>query len=114
MMYCPRCNNTHWVPTEGRDVLEQLAWVILKRPYRCIKCDRVQLGSLFLDFHLTGPRKPKRKIPRDKKKIQDLKCPECGSSVRRSRRRGLERLLFFTRAYRCSDCDARFRTFKLI
>lgn len=94
--------------------MEQMAWLILRRPYRCIKCDRVQLGSVFLDFHLGGARKPKRKVARDHKDISKLKCPECGSAVRRSRRKGIEKLIFFARAYRCHECEARFRTYKLI
>jgi hypothetical protein len=113
MMYCPRCNNTHWIRTKRKTILERISLLALKRPYRCKKCDRVQLGSIFLDFTLSGPRKPKRKIARDKKDSSDLKCPECGGNVRRSHRRGLERVLFFTRAYRCFDCEARFRTIKL-
>ena len=114
MMYCPKCNNTHWVKIKPRRLADRLAILRLKRPYQCIKCDRIQLGSIFLDFKWSSPRKPKRKIPRDKPNASDLKCPECGGSVRRSRRRGVERLLFFLRAYRCSQCEARFRTFKLV
>jgi transcriptional regulator NrdR family protein len=114
MMYCPRCNNTHWKPTEGRKLRERLAWLLLRRPYRCIKCERIQLASIFLDFQWPGPRKPRRKIARDQGDITELKCPECGGSVRRSRRRGIERLMFFAKAYRCSECTARFKTFKLV
>lgn len=114
MMYCARCNNTHWVKMEPRRSADRLAMLRLKRPYRCIKCDRIQLGSIFLDFKWSKLAKPKRKIGRDKPNTSDLKCPECGGTVRRSRRRGIERLLFFTRAYRCSECATRFRTFKFV
>jgi DNA-directed RNA polymerase subunit RPC12/RpoP len=92
--------------------MDQLAWLVLKRPYLCIKCDRVQLGSVFLDFDWSRPRKSRHKTSRDKKESIEVNCPECGGIARRSRRRGLERLLFFSKAYRCSDCEARFRTFK--
>jgi DNA-directed RNA polymerase subunit RPC12/RpoP len=92
--------------------MEQLAWLVLKRPYRCIKCDRIQLGFIFLDFHSPGRQKPRHKSR--KKQAEEIKCPECGGTVRRSRRRGIERLLFFSKAYRCSECEIRFRTFKLV
>jgi hypothetical protein len=82
----------------------------LKRPYRCIKCDRIQLGSIFLDFSLPKPRKAKRGFKEDE---ANLKCPECGGNARRSRRRGIERFLFFAKAYRCFQCQARFRAIKL-
>lgn len=94
--------------------MEQLALLLLRRPYRCIKCDRIQLGSIFLDFQWRGPRKPRRKVARDRDDITEMKCPECGGPVRRSRRRGFERLMFFSRAYRCSECEARFKTFKFV
>jgi uncharacterized protein with PIN domain len=113
MMYCPRCNNTYWVRSRPRDVSERLAILRLKRPYRCTKCGRMRLGSIFLDFKWFGPRKPKRKFVRDKGSASSLTCPECGSGVRRSRRRALERVLFFLKAYRCVDCRARFWTLKL-
>ena len=112
MMYCPRCNNTHWVKTNHRNLKDRLAILLLRRPLRCIKCDRVRLGSIFLDFKPLGARKPKRKIARDND-ISELKCPQCGSSVRRSHRRSIERLIFFIRAYRCLDCRTRFRTVRL-
>src|SRR5438094_328516 len=112
MMYCPRCNNTHWVKIKARDYRDRLAILRLKRPYRCTKCDRTRLGSIFLDFTLSRPRKPKRKVPVDKSDTSVLRCPECGGGVRRSRRHAIERLLFFIRAYRCLQCKARFRTLK--
>jgi DNA-directed RNA polymerase subunit RPC12/RpoP len=107
-MYCPRCNNTHWLIARPRDWLDRLAILRLKRPYRCIKCERVRLGYIFLDFRTSRPRK------REKKQHESiLKCPWCGGVVRRTHRKALERLLFFVRAYRCIECQARFRTFKV-
>src|SRR5215831_1170163 len=114
MMYCPRCNNTHWVKAAARDFCDNLSWLALTRLYRCIKCDGVQRGSVFLDFHLSTPRKPRRRIAWDRQDSSELICPQCGGGVRRSRRRGLEQLLFFSRAYRCLACEARFRTVRLI
>ena len=93
--------------------MEQIAFLVLKRPYRCIKCDRIQLGSIFLDFTLSRPRKPRRKKERKETPPLNLKCPECGGSVRRSRRHGVERLFFFAKAYRCSECEHRFRNISL-
>src|SRR5437867_4496560 len=112
MMYCRRCNNTHWEKMKPRGVIERLALLRLKRPYRCTKCSRIKLGSIFLNFR---PRKPsvRSRKERHHKKISDMKCPRCGAPVRRSHRRGLERLLFFTKAYRCGECETRFRSFRL-
>ena len=94
--------------------MERLSFLLLRRPYRCIKCQRVQLGFLFLDFHWQSVCNLKRKTTaRDTKTLAELKCPECGGQVWRSRRRGVERLLFFTKAYRCCECEARFRTFNV-
>jgi hypothetical protein len=45
--------------------------------------------------------------------VSSLKCPKCGSQqVRRSRRRGVERLLSLARIYpfRCEHCCERFLT----
>ena len=115
MMYCPRCNNTHWVTGEPRGLLDNLSWLVLRRRYRCIKCDHSRFGSVFLDFQTSKPLKPKRKIARDRKDITELRCPECGGeNIRRSRRRGFERLLLFSRAYRCAACEVRFRTIKVV
>jgi hypothetical protein len=111
MMYCPRCKNTHWVQTKPRHFADRMAVLRLKRPYKCIKCDRIQLGSIFLDFKWPKPSKPKRKTPRGKTSKPELKCPECGETVRRSHRRGIERLFFFTKAYRCKKCETRFHKF---
>jgi hypothetical protein len=111
MIYCPRCNNTHWVTTRHRDWLDRLAILRLKRPYRCIKCDRVRLGTIFLDFGISRPRQTRRKLV-ENEDAPLLKCPTCGGVVRRAHRRMIERLLFFVRAYRCLECQSRFRTFK--
>ena len=113
MMHCPRCNNTHWTRTKARRAEDSLAILRLKRPYRCIKCDRIQLGSIFLDFKWPKISEKNRKRERRKKDSPNVKCPACGGEVRRSRRRGIERLLIFWRAYRCSHCDIRFRSLKL-
>jgi hypothetical protein len=112
MMYCPRCNNTHWEPVEPRNFLDRLAILRLQRPYRCEKCDRVRLGWIFLDSN-SKPRKPRRKIPFATLRVEDMRCPECGGGVRRSRRNGLERWLIFIRVYRCMECRNRFRTLKV-
>src|SRR6266571_4448710 len=34
MMYCRRCNNTHWERTKPQGLLERLASLRLQRPYR--------------------------------------------------------------------------------
>ena len=93
--------------------MDRLAILRLHRPYLCIKCKRVRLGWVFLDFTLRRPTlHPKRKIAFDKPHLVDLRCPECGGDVRRSRRTLIERMLIFIRPYRCLRCDVRFRTLK--
>ncbi|MBI2149534.1 MAG: hypothetical protein HYU27_02870 [Acidobacteria bacterium] len=114
MMYCPRCNNTHWVKTGKRRPEDRLAILRLKRPYKCIKCDRIQLGSIFLDYKWPKLFSRKKREKRSKADKEQVKCPHCGGAVRRSRRKGLERLLIFWRAYRCSQCDVRFLSFKFV
>ncbi len=110
MMYCPRCNNTHWTRTEASRAADHFAILRLKRSYRCNKCGRIQLGSVFLDFK--WPKLSEKKRKKSPPKKENVKCPNCGGEVRRSRRRGLERFLIFWRAYRCSHCDIRFRSLK--
>src|SRR5258706_4973498 len=105
MMYCPRCNNTHWDKIKGRHFKDHLAILRLKRPFRCTKCDRVRLGSVFLDFSWSRVRKSKRKPPISKSEAENMRCPECGGGVRRSHRGTIERLLFFVQAYRCLHCQ---------
>src|SRR5215470_483506 len=111
MMYCPRCNNTHWTITKPRGWLDRLAILRLKRPFLCIKCERVRLGSIFLDLRTSMFRKPRRKRE-ENQHGSILKCPSCGGVVRRVHRKMLERALFFVRAYRCIECQTRFRTFR--
>ena len=114
MMYCPKCNNTHWVKTKPRHFTDRLGILRLKRTYKCIKCNRIQLGSIFLDFKWSTFSIAKRKKPRNKPNKPALKCPECGGNTRRSHRKGIERLMFFTKAYRCAECKARFHRFALL
>jgi DNA-directed RNA polymerase subunit RPC12/RpoP len=57
-------------------------------------------GSIFLDHD-------------SRAEYQDVVCPGCGAAARRSRRRKLERAIFFLRAYRCSKCERRFRKLTL-
>src|SRR5436190_23547463 len=111
MLYCPRCNNAHWDKARARNMRDGFAILGLKRPYQCTKCNRVRLGWIFLDLKWESSPKPQRKKHRHKSKTAELKCPVCNSSANRSHRRGLERLLFFIKAYRCSKCEHRFRTF---
>src|SRR5205085_8961955 len=94
MMYCRRCNNTHWARIKPRGFRDHLAILSLRCPYRCLKCERVRLGWLFSDS----------------KKKPAVTCPECGSKAQRTRRKPFERALLFIRAYRCLNCKARFRT----
>jgi DNA-directed RNA polymerase subunit RPC12/RpoP len=96
MLYCPGCNNTHWTPTGKFSVLHFLR---LKRELKCGKCGKIMLGSIFLD---TGSVKDRR-VP----------CPECKARSSRSRRKGMERLLIFVRAYRCQECKHRFHRLHL-
>jgi len=107
MMYCPKCNNTHWARIEPRNWMDQIAMLRLRRPYQCTKCERVRLGPLFLDHTPVGPRKSRRQA--DKVRAAALKCPHCGGVVRRSHRTWMERLLFIIKTYRCTDCRERFR-----
>jgi uncharacterized protein with PIN domain len=110
MMYCRRCNNTHWAKTQARNALDRLALLILRRPYQCNKCERIQLGSIFIDIKARS-RKRQRRILQQRTDHSKIKCPECGGTVHRCRRRTIERLLVFTRAYRCFKCEARFWRF---
>lgn len=43
-----------------------------------------------------------------KAKDRSAHCPACKAKAKRSRRKGLERLLFFFGAYRCQECKHRF------
>src|SRR5262245_59789961 len=97
MMYCPRCNNTYWIRIDPRGIKDRIAVLRLKRPYRCVKCERVRLGSIFLKF--VEP---------------ELKCPKCGSDVRRAHRSPWERMILIVRPYRCLKCQARFRKFRFV
>jgi hypothetical protein len=93
MLYCPRCNNTHWSPTEQTKLLLLLR---LKKELQCGKCGKVMPGSIFM--RTSGTEKERK-----------VHCPSCTASATRSRRTGFERLLFFLRAYRCKECKTRFR-----
>jgi DNA-directed RNA polymerase subunit RPC12/RpoP len=77
-----------------------LAAFTLKRTYRCLKCDKVMLGSIFLERRAGNRDKPSK-----------IKCPQCGETTHRSRRSAIERIIPYLRAYRCSKCDSRFRRF---
>jgi len=110
MMYCRRCNNTHWERTKPQGLLERLAFLRLQRPYRCTKCGRIKFGSIFLNFKHS---KTSMRNLKEHHKSKEMKCPRCGGHVRRSHRHGIEKLLFFTKTYRCSECETRFRKFKL-
>lgn len=96
MLYCPHCNNTHWRATGTVRLLDLLR---LKRDLKCGKCGKVVPGSIFLD---TGDKKERR-----------ITCPTCKATAIRSRRVGVERLLFFLRAYRCKECKHRFHRVRL-
>jgi DNA-directed RNA polymerase subunit RPC12/RpoP len=98
MLYCPRCNNTHWTPAEMKGMRPLLAVLTLQRPYSCLKCGKITLGSVFLE---------RRSLNRDKSPKVD--CPRCGSATHRSRRQSVERLIPWLKAYRCSNCNSRFR-----
>src|SRR5262249_47054940 len=111
MMKCPGCNNTHWIRSAPRGFADRLAILRLKRPYRCLKCNSVRLASIFTDF-TSDPDEHKFNLAQTV--MWELKCPECGGRVRRSRRNVLERLVFFVRAYRCLACRTRFRRFTLV
>jgi DNA-directed RNA polymerase subunit RPC12/RpoP len=69
------------------------------------------VGSLFHDedwvssLFQISPNKPSSTQP-------EPDCPECGHKTRRARRKGLQRIFFFARAYRCSDCEYRFLRFR--
>jgi hypothetical protein len=47
MMYCIDCRNTHWVPAKFKRLRDYVALLLLRRPYRCRKCDRIQSGFIF-------------------------------------------------------------------
>jgi uncharacterized protein with PIN domain len=111
MMYCRRCNNTRWAEAEFRGAADRIALLILRRPYECAKCKRVRLGSIFLGFTSSRSQKQKLETARD---ATNVKCPECGGTVHRCRRRTVERLLVYTRAYRCFKCEARFWRFTAV
>ncbi len=96
MLYCPSCNNTHWNATDGPSVLALLR---LKKELKCRKCGKIVLGSVF--------------VKTDKEREHHAHCPACKSTAIRSRRKGVERLLFFLRAYRCQSCKNRFRKLQL-
>jgi DNA-directed RNA polymerase subunit RPC12/RpoP len=111
MMYCRRCNNTHWEKSEPQGLLEWLAFLRLQQPYRCTKCGRIKFGSIFLNFKRSNAAMRNSKEQHRKSRV--MKCPRCGGHVRRSHRKGIEKLLFFTKTYRCSECETRFRKLKL-
>jgi hypothetical protein len=108
-MHCPKCNNTNWVIAEHRSFMDRLAILRLKRPYQCIKCERIRLGWVFL--RLLSHATVSHSRPSDAK-WDELKCPECGGDVRRSHRRTIDRMLFFLTPYRCLECRTRFRIVK--
>jgi len=114
MLYCPRCNNTHWSRVQTNTFRQALLNVTLRNRYRCMKCEKVVVASMFTDMQwprLRSRKKRKRKATQQ----QDPACPSCGkTATRRSRRKGLERLFPFWRAYRCTDCDHRFKVFALM
>src|SRR5688572_33431649 len=92
MLYCPSCNNTHWTATRKHKVLALLR---LKKELKCGKCGKLALGSIFLKTGNTVDRRPL--------------CPDCKIRAVRSRRKGIERFIFFIRVYRCQSCKSRFR-----
>src|SRR5688572_26240457 len=96
MLYCPSCNDTHWKATRSRKLLALLR---LKKELQCGKCGKVLLGSIFLNTGNTADRR--------------ARCPACKAKAVRSRRKGIERLIFFIRAYRCQSCKNRFRKVQL-
>jgi len=79
----------------------------LRREYRCLKCEKVLVGSIFMDTSTLKRSFRKRKESKPKLPA----CPACGKDVRRSHRKGLERLLPFWRVYRCKECRHRFGRF---
>ena len=83
--------------------------LLLERPYRCLKCNRIRLGSVFLSFTSSVPRMPRRKVIFDNPIRQNMRCPECGGDVRRAHRNVFEKVLIFVRVYRCINCRTRFR-----
>src|SRR5437016_405626 len=98
MLYCRRCNNTHWKRIAPKTVAERLLILGLKRQYLCLKCNKVTVASIFadIDWHRSKSKKPKKA-----KSNPTVKCPKCDGETRRSRRKGFERLVPFMRAYRC-------------
>ena len=106
-MNCPRCNNTHWTPSQHRNSKEWFAILLLCRPYRCLKCDFVRLGLIFLH------REARPSSTRDKTLSEAKRCMECGLSLSRSKRRGIERLLVRS-AYRCNECKIRLRFVRIL
>lgn len=112
MLYCPRCNNTHWARVAAKTTNEQLLVIGLKRRYRCLKCDKILTASIFTDFRWPRPASSRNKTK--KKKSDSPACPKCQHETRRSRRKGVERLLVFGKVYRCDECGNRFWTFRFI
>ena len=101
-MRCPRCNNTHWLPEPRRLASDYLKLLALKRPFRCLKCDKIMSGLFWLSEGRSIPKKRSASRP----------CPKCGETTQRSRRRRLERVLVFWRAYRCGKCEVRFLSYR--
>src|SRR5262245_29485305 len=108
MMQCKRCNNTHWVKAAGHLRKYPFAILRLHRPYKCIKCGRIQTGSIFFIDKWAEYSEKRNKRREALRKTAKLRCPKCGSEVRRSRRRGLELIFIFWRAFRCLKCRKRF------
>lgn len=108
MLYCPRCNNSHWARVAAKTAAERLLVLVLRRRYRCLKCNKVMSASIFTDF-----KWPRLGIPRKKKHIKGTGkgtvCPKCGKAARRSHRLIWERLLLVMKTYRCTECRHRFR-----
>jgi len=100
MLYCPGCNNTHWDTTKPRGITDVLAILLLQRPLKCTKCDRIRLGWIFTNFTV---------LPSLREREDFITCPDCGGPASRAPRRRLERAVVVLRAYRCVDCKKRFR-----
>jgi hypothetical protein len=62
--------------------------------------------AMYLTSGAESERRRYQGNPRDR---MSMSCPRCkGTSVRRSKRKGLEKALIVVRPFRCKDCHHRF------
>ena len=110
MLYCPRCNNTHWARMPLTTFGQYLLLLTFMQRFRCLKCEKVVVAHLLTDIR--WPRLRLKRLLRGGRSHHDApKCKKCGKETQRSHRSGKERLVPFVRAYRCTACQHRFRIF---